>query len=139
MKLALFDTPSTFVLLPDDLLWTDEFQWSAVASRSERSLTGALILESALKQKGRPISLSPPDNEMAWVSRAVAKTLLAWANTPGLKLKLTLQYPDDTREFVVSFAPTTDGNVLTAEPVKGFPGFNDGDWYRVSLKLMEIE
>jgi hypothetical protein len=138
MKLALYDDEFTFVTLPHDLVWTDEFDWVAMATTSEYSLTGALIRDEALKLSGRPITLAPPDNEMGWVSRATVKTLYEWANTTEIELLLSLEYATDTRTFKVTFAPTSEGAVLTAQPIKGFPGYEDGDWYSLSLKLMEI-
>ncbi len=64
--------------LSHDLLWTDEHEWTPVVASVEYSLTGALLVENAKRQAGRPISLAPPDNSMAWHSRAVTDLLHAW-------------------------------------------------------------
>jgi hypothetical protein len=51
--------------LPDDLLWADEHAWSPVVATVSYLLTGALLVQSATRQAGRPITLvGPPD--MAW-------------------------------------------------------------------------
>jgi hypothetical protein len=123
--------------LPNDMLWGDEFSWNPVVRKTEYSLTGALLVEIGRKLLGRPISLSPPDQEMAWVSRSVAATLLAWGNLTILRMLLVLEYPEDTRQFIVSFA---DGDSpVTAHPVRGFPGHKDSDEFQVSIKLTEVE
>lgn len=139
MKLENFADATDFVALPHDLLWSDEFSWTPVTTRKEYSLTGALIIDTATMLTGRPITLASPDQEMAWVTREVLKKLYTWSTTAGFKMRLSLEYPTDERVFVVTFAPTAEGPVVTAAPVKGFPGYEDGDWYSVTLKLMEIE
>lgn len=141
MKLQrLTDTGLTVVeeiSLPNDLLWTDEFSWNAVVRKSEYSLTGALLVQVARKLMGRPISLSPPDQEMAWVDRSTAEKLIAWGDLTILRMRLVLEYPEDTRQFIVSFADG-DGPV-SAKPVRGFPGHSDSDEFQVTLSLKEIE
>ncbi|WP_247709250.1 hypothetical protein [Ralstonia solanacearum] len=55
--------------LPDDLLWTDEHAWTPAVAAVSYLLTGAHLVESAARQKGRPITLVGAA-DMAWVSRA---------------------------------------------------------------------
>lgn len=124
------------VTLPDEMLWEDEFGWTPTVRRSDYSLTGALLVEVAQKKAGRPITLRPPDNEMAWVDRATVEKILTWGAIPDLRMLLQLQYPSDTRSFTVALA---DGaSPISANPVKGFPGFDPGDWFQVSLSLVVI-
>jgi hypothetical protein len=124
------------IALPNDLLWVDEFKWTPVSSTGSYSLAGSLIIEQGVKLAGRPITLEPPELEMAWVSRTTVHALKEAASLPDRKFKLLLEYPTDSREFLVVFAPDTDP--IEASPVKGFPGHADGDWFRVSLKLIEV-
>ena len=35
--------------LPDDLLWVNEYQWQPVAQETERTLTGALLVQEQAK------------------------------------------------------------------------------------------
>lgn len=47
--------------LSDDLLWTDEFEWSALAqAEPERTLSGAQVVQQSIKRAGRPVTLAPP-------------------------------------------------------------------------------
>ena len=46
------------VTLPDDFLWVNEFGWSPVAQRTERTLTGALVVHEAQQSYGAPLSLA---------------------------------------------------------------------------------
>jgi hypothetical protein len=74
---------------------------------------------------------------MAWVTRSVVKVLRDWAALPldsaTGRFELTLT---DGRMFTVAFRHA-DG-ALEAEPVTGFPARNDRDFYRITLKLMQI-
>lgn len=130
-------TPLETLDLPNDMLWEDEFSWSPVVRKTEYSLTGALIVEVAKKQAGRPITLRPPDQEMAWVERSVVQTLRSWQDQTALRMLLVLEYASDTRQFVVSFADGAEP--MGASPVKGFPGHAGEDYFRLTLKLVEVE
>lgn len=124
------------VSLPNGLLWKDEFGWTPVASSVSYSLTGALIMEAGVRQKGRPITLEPPDESMAWVTREAVAQLRSWAGTADRKMKLVLEYPDDSREFTVMFRHY-DG-AIEANPVKGFPQHGAGDWFHLTIRLIEV-
>ena len=67
--------------LPDDLLWSDEHAWTPAVASVSYLLTGALLVQSATRQAGRPITLTGA-LDMAWVTRAVITTLHAWAAVP---------------------------------------------------------
>lgn len=45
------------IRLPDDLLWVDEHAWTPGVASVSYLLTGALLVESAIRQAGRPITL----------------------------------------------------------------------------------
>ena len=69
------------LLLPDDLLWSDEHAWSPAVASTSYLITGALLIQSATRQAGRPITLvGAPD--MAWVTRATVEQLRAWSAIP---------------------------------------------------------
>lgn len=135
MRLTRNDN-SDYVVLPNGLWWKDELNWSTAISSEERSLTGALIIQGAHRIKGRPITLEPAQPDMGWASRADAMVLQEWAAIFGLKFTLALEYPTDSRSFVVSFRQ--NGVPFEAEHVKGFPGHANTDWYRVTLRLLEV-
>jgi hypothetical protein len=129
-------TDGVVLALPDDLLWTDEHAWSPVVSTISYLLTGALLVQSGTRQAGRPITLVGAA-DMAWVTRAVVETLYGWAADPlavdSGRFELTLA---DARVFIVAFR--FGDTAIEAETVMGFPARSDGDYYRLTLRLMEI-
>lgn len=126
----------TVLLLPDDLLWTDEHAWTPAVASVSYLVTGALLVQSATRQAGRPITLVGAA-DMAWVTRAVVNTLYDWAAVPLTdaigRFELTLA---DARVFTVAFRHAD--TVLEAEPVAGFPARVETDFYRLTLRLQEI-
>jgi hypothetical protein len=70
------------IALPGGMLWVDEFAWSA----AQRSVTGAQIIDVAIKVAGRPITL-----QGIWIRRA---TLLA--------LRALVDVPADTHPYVAT-------------------------------------
>ena len=122
--------------LPDDLLWSDEHGWSPVVSSVSYLITGSLLVQSATRQAGRAITLVGAA-DMAWVTRSVVNVLREWAALPldavTGRFELTLM---DGLMFTVAFRHA-DG-AIEAEPVTGFPARNDNDFYRITLKLMQI-
>ena len=122
--------------LPDDLLWSDEHTWSPVVSSVSYLITGAILVQSATRQAGRDITLVGAA-DMAWVARSVVNLLRDWVALPldsvTGRFELTLM---DGRMFSVAFRHA-DG-AMEAEPVTGFPARNDNDFYRITLKLMQI-
>ncbi|MHA6896883.1 hypothetical protein ACQUJT_22800 [Ralstonia pseudosolanacearum] len=123
---------SAVLALPDDLLWADEHAWTPAVAAVSYLLTGALLVESAARQKGRPLTLVGAA-DMAWVTRATVNTLYAWAASPGSRFELTLA---DGRAYTVAFRHHE--TAIEAEPVTGFPARHDADFYRLTLRLMEI-
>lgn len=122
--------------LPDDLLWADEHAWSPAVASVSYLLTGALLVQSATRQAGRPITLVGP-SDMAWVTRATVATLHTWAAAPlaaaSGRFELTLR---DARTFTVAFRHAE--TAIEAEPVLGIPARADTDFYRLTLRFLEI-
>lgn len=122
--------------LPDDLLWADEHAWSPAVASVSYLLTGALLVQSATRQAGRPITLVGP-SDMAWVTRGAVATLHTWAAVPlaaaSGRFELTLR---DARVFTVAFRHAD--TAIDAEPVLGFPAQSDTDFYRITLRLMQL-
>jgi hypothetical protein len=79
--------------------------------------------------------------DMAWVTRALVGSLQAWAAVPLAttttsstgRFELTLA---DARVFTVAFRHFE--TAIEAEPVTGFPARAASDFYRLTLRLMEI-
>ena len=124
------------LVLPDDLLWSDEHNWSPTVASTSYLITGALLIQSATRQAGRPITLvGAPD--MAWVTRATVEQLRAWAAAPvgsaTGRFELTFQ---DGRTFTVVFRHAEAP--IEAEPVLGIPAQDDAALYRLTLRFLEI-
>ncbi|WOI47692.1 hypothetical protein [Acidovorax sp. BLS4] len=97
--------------ISDRLQWTDEYAWSPVDQATAYSTTGALLVDVAVKQAGRPITLVGTDTA-AWLSRALCDTLRAWAALPGIELDLVLR--GDTYRVVFDHA---QGSGFAAQPI----------------------
>lgn len=122
--------------LPDDLLWSDEYTWTPAVASVSYLITGALLIQSAVRQSGRHITLvGAPD--MAWVTRATVEQLRTWAAAPvgetSGRFTLTLK---DQSAFTVAFRQAE--TPIEAEPVKGIPAQSDSDFYRLTLRFMEV-
>ena len=122
--------------LPDDLLWSDEHAWSAAVASTSYLITGALLIQSATRQAGRPITLvGAPD--MAWVTRATVEELRSWAASPvsATTGRFELIFAD-ARVFTVAFRHAEAA--IEAEPVLGIPARASTDRYRLTLRFLEL-
>ena len=72
----------TTLALSDRLAWTDEFSWSPVQQAMEYSTTGVPLIDLAVKQAGRPITLAGKETA-TWLPRATCVALEAWAALPA--------------------------------------------------------
>lgn len=79
---------STTIDIPNDLEWVNEYGWSEVEQSTDRSVTGALIVEHGTKTAGRPITLQGRDDQ-GWVSRSTLDALYSLAAVPGQVMTLT--------------------------------------------------
>lgn len=123
------------VTLPQGLIWSDELTYTPVAVETTFTLTGALILERALKQAGRPITLTG-SRDFAWITRS---DLLALQSFLGEDQDMTLTL-HDARTFTVR--PAADPLQVSPVPrVKdsGFANPSADAWYVLeALKLIEV-
>ena len=115
-------------------MWVDEFDWSPVESASEYGITGALIVDVAARQNGRPITLEAYD-EKGWLgmTRDNLKSLYALAAVPGATYSLTLA---DGQEFTVMFRPGQAP--ISARPLAGRENPPDSWPYIITLNLVEV-
>lgn len=117
------------ITLPAGLVWEDEFAWTPVEQSTEYSLTGALIVQSATKQAGRPITLvgqSDGLDHTAWISRTNLLAVQTALEVTGATFTLTMH---DARTFTVMAA-----GPVQAEPLPTYksllPANPDSDhWY----------
>lgn len=125
--------------LPDGLRWSDEFTWSPLQTTRDYSLTGALILQSAERLAGRPITLIGGER-WAWMTRANLLALQTLLDTDAASLTLILH---DARSFAVTPVYEGDGP-LDATPKavvqdSGLANPSSSAWYVInSLKLITV-
>jgi hypothetical protein len=119
------------VTLPPDLLWQDEFAWQQVQQTTTYTTTGAIIIESAAKQAGRPITLQG-EQEYAWCQRDVLSTLKVWAGQAGQVLTLSLR--GSTHTVVFDHA----ANAIQATPIVPYAEPVATDRYQITLKFLEL-
>jgi hypothetical protein len=132
MSITLAVNPTSLTLHPD-LYWTDEFTYTPVEQTTERSVSGALIVDVYTRESGRPITLEPEDDGSAWMTLATLEQLRTWAAVPGQVMVLTLRGLARTVIF-----RHQDG-AIEAQPVVHFSDTHSADMYRVTLRLMEVE
>jgi len=124
MAITLTHAPSnTTVTLPDGISWTDEFDWSKVEQSTRYTTKGALLIEQAIKQAGRPYELRS-QQAYGWCTRDTVEQLHALVNTPSIVMVLTIRgtprnvtfdYKRGAMEsFPASFYP--DGSVAGDDP-----------------------
>ena len=123
------------VPLEDGFLWSDEFDWKPVEQNIERAVDGALIVQEGKKKSGRPITLSASDGQ-GWIKRSSLSILKDWSALQAEQFTLVFEYPHDTRQFNVIFNHAE--GAIDAEPVKGFPTVSEDDFYKVTLKFIEV-
>lgn len=86
------------VRLPQDMRWTDEFDWSPLAqSEPERTLSGGLVIQQGIRRAGRPLTLS---GDWVWLELQTLRRLQDWCALPELVMRF-VHY--DGREFDVVF------------------------------------
>lgn len=91
------------IVLPPDLLWSDEFAWSLVSQGTERSVTGALLVDVSTRQGGMPITLTGTERH-AWLLRPEVQALRTWLALPEQVFTLTI----NGQSFTVLFDHGTD-------------------------------
>ena len=123
------------VPLEDGFLWSDEFSWKSIEQNQERAINGTLIIQEGKKKSGRPITLSPSDSQ-GWIKRSNLSILKDWSALQGEQFTLVFEYPHDTRQFNVIFNHAE--GAIDAEPVKGFPTVSENDFYKATLKFIEV-
>lgn len=123
------------ITLDNDLVWSDEFNFTQGVGLAERTLYGNLIVQTGRITGGRPLTLVGNENH-GWQKRSTVIALQALVNAnPGSSFIVVL--PDSSEVLamfrneeppVIEFSPVT---VATA-PTTDF-------WYYGTLKMRIIE
>ncbi len=116
--------------LPPDLLWTDEFDFTPTEQKQTRTLTGALVFETAARQGGRPVTLQG-GQDYGWATRAQVDSLYALLTSAVFTLTLP-----DTRTFSVRFRH--EDKPLDARLIVDYRIPADADFYQLTIKLITV-
>jgi hypothetical protein len=117
--------------LPADLIWIDEFDWTPVKQSESYTLTGALVLESGIKQAGRPITLAGTE-QSGWAERTLVKALHALLEDDAV-MTLTLH---DSTAYSVKF--DHGSQPVQARPIIDFNNPADSDAYSLVVKFKQV-
>lgn len=120
------------VNLNPDLVWSDEWDYTPVQESVDPSVTGALIIQTGVLQKGRPFTLQPEGDDSGWMKLSDVQQLRAWAAVPGKQFVLTIR----GLSYTVKFRHTDKG--FEARPVKHMRDLDPDDYYLCTIRLMEI-
>ena len=121
------------ITLPDDLEWTDEFDWCPVEDSIDTALSGSIVIQTGTRPKGRPITLAGSDDSSAPITREDLEKIKALADVPPSSL--TLDYHG--RIFNVRFRYSE--KPYSAKPVLYNYASRESDGlYIVTIRLMEI-
>lgn len=115
------------VTLPADLAWPDRYAWQPVVNATEYSLTGALIIQSATKLAGRPITLQGADNR-AWATRTTVEAVKALQAVAGQTYTLSIESGSYT-VMILS---------VEAEPLWDLAPASSGDYCAMTISMIEV-
>lgn len=124
---------TTTVTLNPDLIWIDEHNWFPVEQSVQRTITGALIVSTAERVAGRPVTLAPVDASSAWMPQATLDALRNLAVVPGRVLQLNIR--GTSRDVIFRHH---EGPAVEAAPVVHYNDVNSSDWFSITVRLMEI-
>lgn len=120
------------ITLPDDLVWSDEHNWSPVRQSIDKSLNGALIVQESAQLKGKFITLV--GDQTVWVTKATLELLEVKANTPNLTMSL------DYWGTVVNviFLRSGDKSPIQSKQIVELANPDNDHIYSIVIKLMEV-
>lgn len=124
------------VLLENGFLFSDEFNWKPVEQNQEYAVDGTLIVQEGKKKSGRPITLLSKTEKQGWIKRAVLSVIQDWSALQDEQFTLVFEYPHDNRQFNVIFNHAE--GAIEADPVRGVPTISEGDYYRATLRFIEV-
>lgn len=117
--------------ISDDFDWPDEYAWPKVALQKTFSVTGALLVETNVRQTGRPVTLIGSE-QLAWMPRADLEVVRELVESPGVELELVFR--DQT--FNVMF--DHEAGALEATPVADYAEPDATDFFFVTMRFIEV-
>lgn len=129
--------------LPEDLEWADEYTAWKVGQIIRPSLTGAIVVQEAAMQAGRPVTLQSMDlgggDYVAAVTLATLDLLRAKEESAGAP-NMTLVIPiadGGTRTLSVRWR-RTDGPAIVARPLTYKVPAEAADLFLITLRLIQV-
>lgn len=126
---TLSDGVTTINLNPS-LRWTDEHLWNPVEQTVERSITGALLVQTAQRTLGRPITLQADADNAGWLPYSTVQQIQAWAAIAGQQMTLTY------RGVAYTVAFRHQDGAVEARPVLPYDDVQADDYFRAILRFM---
>lgn len=121
------------IALPEELHWSDRYDWTAVLQDVEVGLAGTFLVEESDQLSGRPITLLGKSDE-CWINKSGLDAIDALLSIPGLEMSLDLGV-DGIRSVIWR----RDINSLIAEPLKVGYEATEGDLFALKqLAFFEI-
>jgi hypothetical protein len=117
--------------LPADLLWVDEFDWTPTEQTETRTLTGALVFETAQKIAGRPITLAGT-RESGWATKAQVDAVFAKLSNTTV---MVLAMPNGAT-FNVKFR--NKDKPIESKPIMDYRVMEVDDFYDLTIRLMTV-
>jgi hypothetical protein len=119
------------LVLPIDLVWVDEFDWTPTEQHQTRTLSGALVFETTQRQGGRPITLADGSSPVG-----IEKVTL-----DALYQKLSITTPlllglQNGSTFNVTFIH--ESKPIEAKPLNDYQVMIDEDLYQVTIRLITV-
>ena len=127
----LFDGTTT-ITLPDDLEWSDEYDWDTIRQDVQPMIGGGISISENVLTAGRPLTLVSGEN--VWVTKTVLDQVYTMLNNADKQMTLTLP---DARAFTVMFKRDGD-KPIEAKPVWRKTTQEAGDYYTLTLRFMEV-
>ena len=112
-----------------ETIWEDEYAYTPVDQNVRYTLGGKPIIETAVRQGGRPITL-----RCQWVSLAVLRQLESLRDQPDTVMNLVIS---DARSFATSFRHSANPP-LDVAPIVERPAYTDSDFFNISIKLIQV-
>lgn len=134
-KLIRRDTGES-IEFTESLFYSDEFNWAKVTHNQKYTLDGTLIVQTATRKAGRPVTLTAPD-DMAWLTREQVERLQIWCEVEGLKLWYERLVKGVNTQTLVSF--NNANSPIDAKPVKGFNSPESDDEFTAKISLIEMQ
>lgn len=119
------------IQLPNSVVWINEFEWTPTQQSKTYTLTGALVIETAQKQAGRPIVLEGRQDS-GWVKRNNIDALFSKLSSND-DMTLTLH---DNRVFTVVF--DHEAKPIESKPIQDFPIPKNAQPYTLILRLLVV-